>query len=576
VDGKEKKMKKTTILAVIMVFSFSILQAEEVKYTNNSFARLSYLTGNIYIQRATDLGYEEGTVNMPISEGDRLGTTEGRAEIYFGRGNYVRLDHNTKIDFIKLPDKVNELTQIQIWSGNVYFSVWSLEEEKNIEIHTSDVSIYLLEKGLYRIDVRENGETEIFVYQGLVEASGEAGSVLIKDEQRLEAVDGHFTSRPSHFYAAAEDSFDRWSEYRDSQIRKRLANRYLPEEIEDFEYELAAYGDWTYVPPYGYVWVPGRVDRYWRPYYHGRWIWLSLCGWTWVPYEPWGWVTFHYGRWHWSAGLGWHWIPTNIWGPAWVSWYWGYDYLGWVPLSYYGYPGIIINNVYYARYEKDYYPYNSRVLTVIHRNQLKSRNVSKVALSQESIKSLGKIKLSKKPISVKPSASKISLEKMKSNKLLLRKNGSSSELKLNQKNSLGKTLYRKSDPADLKTFEKERTIKKESSRTSAQTQQRIITKRKIGYPSSLEIKSSRSSNTKSSGSALNRIFRYITGDKESVEKSNSQSSSSKSDTSKEKVSRSSSKQSSSKVSKGSSSSSSSKSRSSSRSSSRSGKVKKKK
>lgn len=561
-------MKKTIGLAIIMIFSLSVLHAQEINYTNNSFARLSYLTGNTYIQKATDLGYEEGLVNMPISEGDRLGTTEGRAEIYLGRGNYVRMDHNTKVDFMKLPDKVNELIQIQIWSGNVYLIVRFLEEEKNIEIHTPDVSVYLLEKGLYRIDVRENGETEIFVYHGLVEAAGEAGSVLIKDEQRLEAIDGHFTSRPTGFYAVAEDSFDRWSEHRDAQIQKHLAKRYLPEELEDFEYELASYGDWAYVPPYGYVWIPGGMDRYWRPYYHGRWMWLPLCGWTWVPYEPWGWVTFHYGRWHWSVGLGWYWIPTTVWGPAWVSWYWGYDYLGWVPLSYYGYPGVIINNVFYARYKEPYYPYNSRVLTVIHRNQLKSRNVSKVALSRESIKSLGKIKLSKKPISIRPVTSKITVEKINGNKFLLRKNESSSKLKLNQMESLNKTLSRKSDTAEEETMRKLGEAKKVSFPTLHSIQKRKSITRKIGYPSSPEISSNRSSETKSPGSALSRIFRYIIGDKKAVKKSSSDSSSSKGDSSKKRVFRSSSKRSSSTVSK--------KSSSPSRSKSRSGKVKKKK
>ncbi len=552
------------------------MNAEEVNYTNYSFARLSYLTGNTYIQRAADLGYEEGMVNMPISEGDRLGTTEGRAEIYLNKGNYVRLDHNTKIDFIKLPDKVNELTQIQIWSGNVYFSFRFLEKEKNVEIHTPDVSVYLLEEGLYRIDVRENGETEILVFHGLIEAAGETGSVLIKDEQRMEAINGHFTSHPTRFYAVAEDSFDRWSEHRDSQVRKLLARRYLPEELEDFEYELAAYGNWAYVSPYGYVWVPGGVDRYWRPYYHGRWIWLPLSGWTWLPYEPWGWATFHYGRWHWSVGLGWYWIPTRIWGPAWVSWYWGYDYFGWAPLSYYGYPGVIINNVFYSRYSEPYYPYNSRVLTVIHRNQLKARNVSKVALSQESIKSLGKIKLSKKPISIKPGPGKITLEKIKGNKLLPRKNESLSELKLHKGQSPGKILTRKSSSSDIEAMKDIRTIKRESPRPLSSTQERKTIKRKIGYPSSPKIRISRSSKTKSSGSTLGRIFRYITGDKPSIKRSSSRSSSSKEDSSKKSVSRSSSSRSSSSVSKKSSSSSQSKSRSSSRSSSRSGKVKKKK
>ena len=67
-DGKEKMMKKIIAIAISLIFCLSFLNAEESKYTNYSFARLSYITGSTYIQRAADLGYEEGVVNMPISE----------------------------------------------------------------------------------------------------------------------------------------------------------------------------------------------------------------------------------------------------------------------------------------------------------------------------------------------------------------------------------------------------------------------------------------------------------------------------------------------------------------------------
>ena len=137
-------MRKTIGLTIVFIFCLSFLNAEEPEYINNSFARLSHITGKIYIQRAPELGYEEGVINMPIAEGDRLGTTEGRAEIYLGKGNYVRLDNNTKIDFLKLPDRISSLIQIQIWTGNVILSLGSLDEEKSMEIHTPDVSIYLL------------------------------------------------------------------------------------------------------------------------------------------------------------------------------------------------------------------------------------------------------------------------------------------------------------------------------------------------------------------------------------------------------------------------------------------------
>lgn len=406
-------MKKLAVSIVILIFALSTIEAQEpVSYTNETFARLSYLNGNVYIQRAAELDYQEGVVNMPVAEGDRMGTTDGRAEIYMGRGKYLRLDYDTKIDFLDLPLAGNDLTRLQIWRGNIFFSILSMKREKNIEIHTPDASLYILEAGIYRIDVREN-ESEIFVFEGMVEAAGETGSVLIKESQRLKAIGGHFADHPVGFAALAADSFDRWSEQRDYEVRKRMAQRYLPAELEDFEYEMAAYGDWTYVPVYGYVWVPGGIDRDWRPYWHGRWIWLPSCGWTWLPYEPWGWVAFHFGRWHWSLSLGWYWIPTDVWGPGWVHWYWGADYIGWAPVSYWGYPGVVINNTYYGHHMDHYYPEKSRALTVIHRNQLRVKNVSRAALSQSEIEKIGRFSLGKAQPTIKPAeGSRIPLEKL--------------------------------------------------------------------------------------------------------------------------------------------------------------------
>src|SRR3990172_900194 len=44
---------------------------------------------------------------------------------------------------------------------------------------------------------------------------------------------------------------------------------------------LDPYGDWVWVDPYGWVWAPGAVDPFWRPYTIGRWAWTE-DGWTWV------------------------------------------------------------------------------------------------------------------------------------------------------------------------------------------------------------------------------------------------------------------------------------------------------
>ena len=92
-------------------------QPQDVKYTNDSVARLSFVDGKTFIQRASDLGFEDGVLNAPISEGDRLGTAEGRMEVHFGRGNYIRLDNDSKLDILNLPKKGDDIVRMRVWSG---------------------------------------------------------------------------------------------------------------------------------------------------------------------------------------------------------------------------------------------------------------------------------------------------------------------------------------------------------------------------------------------------------------------------------------------------------------------------
>lgn len=484
-------MRKPILLLVASALLFGSASAEEAE--TPFFARLSFTTGNTYIQRAAELTYEEAEVNMPVSEGDRLGTTEGRAEIYLGRGNYLRLDENTKIDIVNLPNAGDDTIQIRISSGNVFFSVKTIAQEKNIAAHTPDVSLYVLDQGLYRLDVRDT-ESEVFVFNGLIEAASSTESVLIKEAQRLEAIQGHFTSRPTRFLAVVEDSFDRWNEFRDSQVHKHLAQRHLSEEIEDFEHELDSYGDWMEFPPYDYVWIPRGLAPGWRPYSYGRWILMPAVGWTWLPYEPWGWVTFHYGRWHWSRGLGWYWIPATVWGPAWVSWYWGPDYCGWAPLTFYDFPGVLLDGVYSIRYDEPDYPVRSSALTVIRRTQLQARNISEVALGSETLLGLDKIRMTTRGISPSSSAQAEGPESG-GQKVLYNKEQQASR-------------FRGVQGAEVPD------IRKPDSVEPDKIQKRNIRKSPLGYPSSPEIsikRSERRIRPREASSVLGRIYDRLYG-----------------------------------------------------------------
>jgi hypothetical protein len=106
--------------------------------------------------------------------------------------------------------------------------------------------------------------------------------------------------------------------------------------FDTFHGALAPYGDWVVAGSYGRVWRP-HVAAGWRPYYYGRWEWTNE-GWLWVSDEPWGWGPYHYGRWAVDAYYGWVWVPGYQWAPAWVSWRYSGDVVGWAPLA----PGVSV------------------------------------------------------------------------------------------------------------------------------------------------------------------------------------------------------------------------------------------
>lgn len=383
------------------------LPAQSEDYDAASFARVTYVKGDVSVDRAGNLGSEEATVNLALVEGDRVGTRTGRAEIDFGRKNFLRLDRGTEVELSNLPRSGDDRTRFHLLSGRVYLRVNNLDQEKNIEVHTPDASYYVLEEGLFRFEVRPNSETELDVLEGSIEAAGEGGSRLISSRERLVASNGRLGSQGTLAYG--RDDFDSFNEDRESLHGRYVSTSYLPSELRDYEEELSDSGTWVYERPYGYVWTPRIYYADWRPYYYGYWDWYDACGWTWIPEETWGWAVYHYGRWQWRLGLGWYWIPHRAWGPAWVHWYHGIDYYGWCPLSWYNYPSVLVDNYYYDRFHGSSFPGHNRAMTVVHRSQLQDRHISRVALSRQEASRLGEIRLDARQPEGRPAISRSGL-----------------------------------------------------------------------------------------------------------------------------------------------------------------------
>ena len=319
-------MRRVWFLAVLAAALPAAASAEGYRH-----GRLRYVEEGVSIQRGVETGTEEAAANMPFLPGDRVWTNGGgRVEFQFAAGSIVRLDSGSKLDYVAHDEDRDERVALRLWSGALYLHTRD-SRDPAFEVETPGGVITTRGRGLVRIDV-QGGEARVSVFEGEASLEGGRGARLRAGErayaQRGEVVDG-----PESFDRADGDDFASW----DQERRERTAYAsgqpsYLPDDVAPYRDELEANGSWYYQQEVGHVWRP-YVSAGWQPYSHGRWIW-TIYGWTWVAAEPWGWAPSHFGRWGFTPALGWYWIPGRNWGPAWVSWAYGGDYVGWCPLGY--------------------------------------------------------------------------------------------------------------------------------------------------------------------------------------------------------------------------------------------------
>lgn len=342
-------------------------------------ARISLIEGEVSYQRVNDSKKDwfDATLNLPLDESDQLYSgPDGRAEIQLSGRNIVRIDRDTNLRFTQFNSGA---VQLALSIGSAYFRIDSLDKRQfqvvdandsgvndpvYFEVDTPTVAVTFIKEGVYRVNVRDDGSTEVIVRQGQAEVySQEIGAAVVKKGRRM-IVEG---AGDSYQITKLEDkdNWDQWNDRRDDDLLARAdsyrGSRYVPVSVAGV-YDLDYYGDWIDTPDYGWVWCPRGVASGWAPYRHGYWRWYPAYGWTWISYEPWGWAPYHYGRWayyrdRWcwtprvGVGFDWGWRPHLVaffgWGgrysrgyrDGYYDGYWDgfrdgrYGWLGWCPLS---------------------------------------------------------------------------------------------------------------------------------------------------------------------------------------------------------------------------------------------------
>lgn len=308
-------------------------------------ARLSLVQGDVVIQsRDTGPEWAAASINLPLLPGDKIWVPDdGRAEIQFLGGTYLRADRNTSLDITKLKrDEEGKVIQAAIPQGRIYVNYRGAAAGDSVfQVDTPFVSAMAYGRAKFDINVYENGHTEVSVTAGVVYVESQNGN------SKVDA--GNMISIRADNYAELSpvrprDEWIKWNLSRDSYLTgARTSSRYLPPELDVYSSDFDENGRWVYTSDYGYVWRPLIVVNNWAPYRTGRWCWIN-SDYIWVSYEPWGWAPYHYGRWAFRVGIGWFWVPPAInaafWAPGFVAWIYTPTYVSWVPLApgetYYG------------------------------------------------------------------------------------------------------------------------------------------------------------------------------------------------------------------------------------------------
>ena len=356
--------------------------------------RISHVEGRLLSYVPEEKDWIATVKDAPFGINDTLySEKDGRAEIIMPNNTWTRIDDETQIQIILLK---GDLTEVDVPSGvarfynrgsdaviktRTPFGYVEGPAETSFDLYVSDdsVEVIALEGTVYFVHHTAGTRFEVI-----------AGSVSIfADSRKVTAGEGR-----------GDSGWEAWNRGRDTLWAERIqlkgkSAEYLPPRLHDHAYLLEESGRWEklyYDGAYCYFWRPLSVGVGWAPFTVGRWtVWHGEN--TWIPYEPFGYVTHHYGNWVFVRG-SWYWTPPvtrvrvhvgppllNIgfaWYPGRVAWIHFGVSLGWFPLAphepYYCYRrwgphAVIVKNVRVANINLSIHKYRHfKRAVIINRN----------------------------------------------------------------------------------------------------------------------------------------------------------------------------------------------------------------
>src|SRR5437868_12683558 len=185
----KKQIVSSIILGVLALLGLRLANAQQPQEepqgqvdNDAGVARVSFIRGDVSMQRGDSGDFSEVTLNTPLVAGDKISTGDnGRTELELDHANVLRLDSGADAHITAL---TRSRIGIQIGEGLANYSVMD-GAEADVDVEAPNVTVHPLRAGEYRIQVLGDEDAEITVRSGEAEVSTDDGSTHVGNGQAI-------------------------------------------------------------------------------------------------------------------------------------------------------------------------------------------------------------------------------------------------------------------------------------------------------------------------------------------------------------------------------------------------------
>jgi len=288
----------TTTFTILLLGGLTLLAQEPVAPAANDTAtpptsapvsanskvriiRLSEIKGDVKFDRNIGNGFESAIANLPVTEGDKLKTGNGVAEIEFEDNSTLRVAQNSEVEFplLELLPSGAKSSKVNVTEGMVYANLMNTKGNE-FTVNFGQETVNLPPGSHVRLQVTPN-EAKLAVMHGDALVQEPSGTATV-DKNKTMTFNLAQQTPPTIAKNVAEQPLDSW-DHDAVQYHQSYAN------ASAFGNSPYSYGvnDMNYYGGFvngcgGSMWRPYFTSAAWDPYGSGAWAYYPTAGYSWV------------------------------------------------------------------------------------------------------------------------------------------------------------------------------------------------------------------------------------------------------------------------------------------------------